>query len=169
MKPQASLITLLTTLALAICPFVMASMRQNADDTAIDAYIASQAKLERGEEYREARKLVVGDLTSDGVPETVVLYTIEGQRGTNRSIQYLAVFARRTGKLTLLTHAEMGSKSVATVELRSVENQVIMLETLSYAPEDANCCPSIPGSMRYVLSGRKLREQKLGASKRQPN
>ena len=164
MKPQAHLITLLTTLAIAICPCVTASMRQNADDAAIDAYITSQAKLERGEEYREARKLVVGDLTRDGVPETVVLYTIEGQRGTNRSKQYLAIFARRTGKLTLLTHAEMGSKSVATVELRSVENQVIMLDTLSYAPKDANCCPSVPGTMRYVLSGRTLREQKQGAS-----
>ena len=164
MKPQARSITVLTTLALAICPCVTASTRQNADDAAIDAYITHQAKLERGEEYREARKVVVGDLTRDGVPETVVLYTIEGQRGKNRSIQYLAVFGRRNGKLTPLTYAEMGGKSAAAVELRSVEDEAIVLGTLSYGPKDANCCPSVPGTMRYVLSGRTLREQKQGAS-----
>ena len=150
-------------LALAICLCGTAS-GQNADDAAIDAYITRQAKLERGEEYREARKTIIGDLTHDGVPETVVLYTIEGQRGTNRSLQYLAVFARRNGKLMPLTRAEMGSKSVATVDLRSVENGTIVLGTLSYGPKDANCCPSVPGTTRYVLVGRALREQKQGAS-----
>jgi hypothetical protein len=169
MKPQARRIIVLTTLALAICPCGTASTRQNPDDAAIDAYIARQAKLERGEEYREVRKVVVGDLTHDGVPETVVLYVIEGQGGTNRSLQYLAVFARRNGRLTLLTHAEMGSKSVAAVELRSVENETIVLGTLSYGPTDANCCPSVPGTTRYVLSGRTLREQKQGASKGRHN
>jgi len=47
------------------------------DGTAIDNFIARQAKRERGEEYREARKVLAGDLTHDGKPETVVLYTIE--------------------------------------------------------------------------------------------
>ena len=164
MKPRIRRIALLTTLAFAICPCGIATTRQNPDDAAIDAYIARQAKRERGEEYREARKVVVGDLTKDGVPETVVLYTIEGQRGTNRSIQYLAVFAARNGKLAPLTYAEMGNKSVAAVQLRSVENGSIVLDTLSYGPKDANCCPSVPGTMRYVLSGRTLVEQKRGAS-----
>lgn len=164
MNTQARPITILTMLALVICLCGTAS-GQNADDAAIDAYITRQAKLERGEEYREARKTLVDDLTHDGVPETVVLYTIEGQHGTNRSLQYLAVFARRNGKLTPLTRAEMGSNSVATVELRSVENGTIVLGTLSYGAKDANCCPSVPGTTRYVLVGRTLREQKQRSSK----
>jgi hypothetical protein len=166
MKPRTCANAFLATLALlVVCPGGIASTYQNDDDAAIDAYIARQAQRERGQEYREARKVVVGDLTHDNVPETVVLYTIEGQRGTNRHTQYLAVFSRQNGQLKPITHAAMGSKSVGGVKLRSVEDESIVLDTLSYAAKDAECCPSIPGSTRYVLSGRTLREQKKGASK----
>ena len=141
------------------------SARQHQDTAVIDAYIAAQARRERGEEYKEARKVIVGDLTHDGVPETVVLYTIEGQHGTNLSVQYLAVFVRHEGKLTALTHADVGGrgKSARGVELNSVEDNAILLDTLNYGPKDAACCPSLKGKTRYILSGKLLREQKPGA------
>ena len=142
----------------------VASARQDEDAAAIDSFIARQAHRERGEEYREARKVVVGDLTHDGAPETVVLYTIEGQGGRNLYVQYLAVFTRQKGKLSALTRAEVGGKSVRSVELTSVEDDAILLETMGYAPKDASCCPSVRGATRYVLSGRTLREQKQGRS-----
>ena len=132
---------------------------QDNDTAAIDAFIARQAKRERGEEYRDARKVVAGDLTHDGLPETVVLYTIEGQGGSNLYIQYLAVFVRRNGKLSSRAHAEVGGKSARGVELNSVEKNSILLDTLNYGPKDASCCPSIKGTTRYVLSGSRLREQ----------
>jgi hypothetical protein len=81
------------------------------------------------EEYRDARKVVVGDLTRDGVPETGVLYTIESQRGTNNYVQYVAVFGRGNGRLVAVTHAEVGGKSTRSVELTSVDNNTIHLET----------------------------------------
>jgi hypothetical protein len=104
--------------------------------------------------------VVTGDLTHDGQPETVVLYTIEGQGGSNLHIQYLAVFTRRNGKLSPLAHADVGGKSTRGIELRSVDNNSILLDTLNYGPRDASCCPSVKGTTRYVLSGGRLREQK---------
>src|SRR5215470_19344768 len=133
---------------------------QESDTHAIDSFITRQAKRERGEEYQEARKVVTGDLTHNGQPETVVLYTIEGQGGSNLHIQYLAVFVRRNGKLSPLTHMDVGGKSTRGVELISVENNSILLDTLNYGPKDASCCPSIKGTTRYVLSGATLREQR---------
>src|SRR5689334_20562294 len=133
---------------------------QDDDAATINAFITRQAKVERGEEYREARKVVTGDLTRDGQPETVVLYTIEGQGGSNLYIQYLAVFVRRNGKLSPLTHMDVGGKSTRGVELISVKNNSILLDTLNYGPKDASCCPSIKGTTRYVLSGTTLREQR---------
>jgi len=164
MRPRVLPITVLTTFAFFFCSDAVASVRQDQDAAAIDNFIARQARRERGEEYREARKVVVGDLTHDGVPETVVLYTIEGQGGTNLHIQYLAVFSRQRGKLSAVTHADVGGKSVRSVELRSVEHNAILLETMGYGPKDAQCCPSVKRMTRYVLSGRKLHEQKEGAS-----
>jgi hypothetical protein len=150
---------IITFLLVLHCSANVASAFQDPDTALIDSYIARQAKRERGEEYRDARKVVTGDLTHDGQPETVVLYTIEGQGGSNLYIQYLAVFVRLKGNLLPLTHADVGGKSTRGVELASVENNSILLDTLNYGPKDASCCPSVKGTTRYVLSGGKLREQ----------
>ena len=158
MKFQTLLISAVTFTLL--CPISIAIANEDDDTAAIDSYIAHQAKRERGEEYRDARKVVTGDLNHDGEPETVVLYTIEGQGGSNLYIQYLAVFVRKNGKLAPLTHADVGGKSTRGVELTSVENNSILLDTLNYGPKDASCCPSVKGTTRYILSGATLREQK---------
>src|ERR1044072_2506374 len=81
---------------------------QDKATSTIDNYIERQAQRQRGEEYREARKVTVGDLTNDGVAETVVLYTIEGQSGSNNFVQYLAVFTRGKGGLVALTNTPVG-------------------------------------------------------------
>src|SRR5215471_5221400 len=135
----------------------------------IDALIARQANRERGQECRDARKVVSGDLTRDSEAETVVLYTIEGQRGSNNYIQYLTVFAREGGRLSPVATAKVGGKSERSVDLRSIEASAIELDTLSYGPKDAACCPSVKGTTRYVLVGRRLREQKSGATKGRHN
>ena len=136
------------------------------DSTGIDNFIARQAKREQGEEYREARKVLTSDLTRDGEPETVMLYTIEGQGGSNQYIQYLAVFVRRKGTLAPLTHVEVGGKSARAVELTTVNSNSILLDTSNYGPKDASCCPSVKGTTRYVLSGGTLHEQKRRKSTR---
>src|ERR1051325_965700 len=156
-----SLVIATTTLTIILlCSADRVSALQDNDTALIDAFISRQATRERGEEYREARKVVTGDLTHDGEPETVVLYTIEGQGGNNQYIQYLAVFVQRKGKLAPLTHVEVGGKSARAVELTTVNSNSILLDTLNYGPKDASCCPSVKGTTRYVLSGGTLHEQK---------
>jgi len=146
-----------------------ARVRQDKDAEEIDAFIARQARRERGQEYRSARKVVIGDLTRDSAAETVVLYTIEGQLGSNNYVQYLTVFAREGGRLSPVATAKVGGKSERSVDLRSIEASAIELDTLSYGPKDAACCPSVKGTTRYVLVGRRLREQKSGATKGRHN
>ena len=149
------------TLALAWCTPSASALQ----DSVIDGFIARQSRRERGEEYRDARKVMVGDLTRDGVPETVVLYTIESQGGTNNYVQYVAVFARGNRGLIPVTHTEVGGKMRRSVELASVEDNTIQLATLSYGPKDASCCPTVKGTTRYALAGRALREQKHGTTR----
>jgi hypothetical protein len=146
-----------TVLILSASPYVAFA---HDDDSVIDGFINRQAKRERGEEYPEARKTATGDLNHDGQPEIVVLYTIEGQGGSNLHIQYLAVFQRRNGKLAPMTHVDVGGKSTRAVEQISVKNNSITLDTLDYGPKDASCCPSVKGVTRYILVGTRLREQR---------
>ena len=130
------------------------------DTAAIDSFIRQQAKKERGEEYKDARKVITGDLNRDGVPDVAVLYTIEGQNGTNNYVQYLAVFLGKKPGLDAVAHVVVGGKNYRSVELSAVRGNSIELATMSYAPHDPSCCPSIKGTTRYLLAGRSLIEEK---------
>ena len=130
---------------------------QNA--VTIDSFIRRQARNEHGEEYKDARKVVVGDLNGDGIPDTVVLYTIEGQNLSNNYVQYLAVFVRSKTGLEAITHATVGGKGFRSVELKAVHDKRIDIATMSYAPDDPMCCPSRKGLTHFVLAGRVLKEE----------
>jgi hypothetical protein len=148
---------------------VSSYLHQNQDLETIGSFIARQARQELGEEYEDARKIETGDLNGDAVPETVVLYTIESQGGSNNYIQYLAVFARRDGHLVAVTHTPVGGKSRRSVDLDTVNNRRVDLKTLSYAQKDASCCPSIKGRTSYVLLGQTLQEHKAPRNKGRHN
>jgi len=137
-------ISVVLLLACAVFP-------QDQDKAAIESFISNQATREHGEEYPDARKVVTGDLNGDGTPETVVLYTIEGQNGTNNHIQYLAVFKRVNGQLLHVTHVAAGSKLDRDVELDSVTNGMINLTTMRFAKNDPACCPTVKGKASYRL------------------
>ena len=128
------------------------------DSKVIDKYIATQAAKQKGEEPEGIRKTVVGDLNHDGIADTAVLYTIEGQNGSNNYIQFLAVFLRTKSGLVFAANAPVGGKNHRGAELVSIENSEVILDTLGYGPKDPSCCPTVKGSTKYVLVGRKLNE-----------
>jgi hypothetical protein len=143
------------TIILAVAALTFAASvgtAQNGDKAAIDKFISAQATRDHGEEYPDARKVVTGDLDKDGVPETVVLYTIEGQNGSNNHVQYLAVFTRANRQLVHLTHTSVGSKSYRDAELDSISNGLINLTTLGFAKNDPACCPTLKGKAWYKLA-----------------
>jgi len=142
--------------AIVICLSAFVSSAQDADKAAIDRFITAQAKHEHAEEYPDARKVVTGDLNGDGVAETVVLYTIEGQDGGNNHIQYLAVFTRANRQLVHLTHTPVGGKTSRGVELDSITSGLINLTTMSFAKNDPACCPTLKGRAWYKLALGKL-------------
>lgn len=158
LRMQITLLVLLSFVLLL--SGVCANAGQDQDVATIDTFIARQAQREHGEEYREARTVRVGDLNHDGLPDTAVLYTIEGQQGSNNYIQYLAVFTRTKTHLAIHAYTAVGGKGHRSVELTAVTNNQINLATLDYTPSDASCCPSKKGATHFVLVGKRLREQK---------
>lgn len=131
---------------------------QIQDTPVVESFITKQAAQEKGEEYGEARKMLTGDLNRDGIPDVAVLYTIEGQNGTNDYVQYLAVFVRTKGKLVPVAHTVVGGKMNRDVELESIRNNVIRFKTLSYRANDPASTPSRKGTARFVLAKRRLKE-----------
>jgi hypothetical protein len=132
---------------------------QGPDKAVIDKFISGQATELGGEENGKARKAIAGDINNDGVSDLAVLYTIEGVDGGNNYTQYLAVFVRLQGVLVPIAHTEVGGKGNRSVGLESIRNNVIVLTTLSYGPDDPMCCPSKKGTARFVLANGKLVSQ----------
>jgi hypothetical protein len=148
-----------------LCASCFASPPQNRDrDTAaVEQFISGQAARAGGEEYREARKVAAGDLNGDGLADLAVCYTIEGMGGSNNYVQYLAVFLRLKGRAVPVAHAPVGGKGDRSVELQSIRRGVILLSTLSGGGASAGG----RGSVRFVLAGRALKEQR-SAPRRSP-
>jgi hypothetical protein len=142
----------------ALCPVSFGMPPQDADKLVIDQFIAKQAKQEKGEEYEAARKVVSGDLNRDGVSDLALLYTVEGQDGTNNYIQYLAVFVRSKRGLVSAAHTFVGGKGNRDVDLMSIKNNVINCKTMTYRDNDPSSTPSKPGTARFKLIGHKLKQ-----------
>jgi hypothetical protein len=156
MKTSAKLF--LPILVLVLSSFT--SNAQSGDAGVIDKFIARQAARERGEEPDGIRKVVTGDLNHDGVADAAVLYTIEGQNGTNNYVQYLAVFLTRKGLLVYAAHTPVGGKNRRAMELTSIKDNLMFFDTTDYAKRDPACCPTIKGSTRYALVDKKLMERR---------
>ena len=119
------------------------------------------AKVSDAEEYKEARKILDGDLDGDGDEDTAVQFTIEGMGGGNMFSFYLAVFRNDNGKFTAVTDEVIGGKLNRNVEFTKIENGTMYFDTKNYADGDGACCPSIAGKTSYILEGNKLVEKKL--------
>jgi hypothetical protein len=149
---------LLPITVVCLCLASSTSGAQSGDSAVIDKFIASQAEKQAGSEPDGIRKVMIGDLNHDGTPDAAVLFTIEGQNGTNNYIQYLAVFLRKNGRLVYAAFQPVGGKNRRAIELTSIKDNVIFLDTTGYAKRDPSCCPTIKGQTKYALVRNKLTE-----------
>jgi hypothetical protein len=148
---------LLSLLLLIVSPGYAVAAPSQTD--VVGSYIAAHARRMKADEYAEARKVVEGDLNGDKIPDTAVLYTIEGMGGGNSHAQYIAVFlGRKAGKPQFVSVAGVGGKTNRSVELQRVAGGKILIATKSFRSSDPSCCPSIPGKATYRLAGKRLVE-----------
>lgn len=127
---------------------------------AIDRYIAGVAKVSDADEYKEARKIIYGDLDGDGDEDAAAQFTIEGMGGGNNYGFYLAVFKNENGKFKGITDEAIGGKLNRDVTFTKIENGKMLFDTKEYDADDGACCPSIEGKTSYILEGKKLVEKK---------
>ncbi|WP_230582037.1 hypothetical protein [Xanthomonas arboricola] len=126
------------------------------DDEVINAAIAQEAKKADGAtEYKDARKLIEGDLTGDGKLEVVVLYTLEDGGNGNGAGSYLAAFQRKEGpQLQLAGTTSVSGLGVAAQQV-SLKEDTVHVTLLAPGPDDPACCPSMEEESLYVFHGGK--------------
>jgi len=109
-------------------------------------------------EFVGGRKTLRADVNGDRREDLIVLFTLE--RG-DLWVQYLTVLSSAGAPLAT---TEVSRKGVRAVDLAGTHGPVIQLSTKTYGPEDAQCCPTVPGRANYLLRGRHLGEMKPSAA-----
>ncbi len=143
----------------AVFLFVSTAANAQSLQKAITAHI--NKLKEDATEYREARKIVYGDVDGDGVKDAVVQYTLEGFGGGNSWGQSLAVFLNKKGAYKLATDETVGGKFLRIFTVLRVTDKVIVGATET-CPEDEPqgvCKNPKKGQMKFVLTNGKLTEK----------
>jgi hypothetical protein len=119
---------------------------------ALDAVVLNEAQVSGVEEYVEGRQIRETDLNGDGVPDAVVLYTLEGQTGTH---QTLAVFYRTDTRFEYRGGAVVNG---GATNITPMADQVIAVNSVVLGPDDPDCCPSVDAVQSFKWNGSDLVE-----------
>ena len=117
---------------------------------------------EDASEYKEARKIVYGDVDGDGVKDAVVQYTLEGFGGGNSWGQSLAVFLNKKGVYKLAADKVVGGKFFRSFTVQKVVGKQIVgvTETCLPAGEPQGLCKNPKKKqVKYILLKGKLKER----------
>ena len=139
-----------------------ADSRQSAANTALDSeineFVSQQASRGNAVENPDARQLFFGDLNNDGRDDAVALYTLEGNGG-NDYARYMAVFVGSDDAYTFVAQKLVSEKSDRAIAFDSINDGVIKLQTLEYAPTGALWSRGHEGEIAFKLAGKRLVEQ----------
>jgi hypothetical protein len=132
----------------------------SAAEKVINAHIRKEARSQGAAEYREARKVLYGDVDGDGDEDAVAQYTIEGMGGGNSFAQMLAIFTNQNGVYSFATKEVVGGKfAYRTSMLTSIENGKIYLSTESCPePPQGLCDNPKKGHAIFTFNKGKLKE-----------
>jgi hypothetical protein len=121
----------------------------------LETLIAGKARaLAMTESCQFRRYDAIDDVDGDGKDDFLVLFTVEGPRGANDHITFLAAFlSGKPGSPIVVEAGRRGERDPIAIDARRGE---IGLDTLDYLPRDPMCCPSGKGRRVYRLSGGKL-------------
>lgn len=131
-------------------------------ESAIIKHIKKEAKSGDAVEFPNARKIIFGDVDSDGDTDAVVLYSLEGFGGGMDWNQNLAVFLNKKGLFSFLVESVVGGKYEGRiVTLLNIKNGRIGLDSYSCGETNPNLCENPKKkSVYFYLISSKLKEGK---------
>ena len=112
-------------------------------------------------EYKEARKIVYGDVNGDGRADAVVQYTLEGRGGGNMWEQNLAVFLNQKGVYKMAASEIVGGKLSRSFDVLRIKNKEIVGATET-CPEDGPqglCKNPAKKQVKFIFAKGELKER----------
>lgn len=129
--------------AILTLPYPNSSSAESIDTTpAIEAFLSSQESVV---EHAELEFSEIADLSSNGQPELIILWSLQGATYWSN---HLAVFKSQDNAYTLFDNIDI----TGTTHGLTIENGLIYVDRLVHGPNDPICCPSIHTSAAYRLT-----------------
>uniref|UniRef100_A0A7C3WSG2 Uncharacterized protein n=1 Tax=Desulfobacca acetoxidans TaxID=60893 RepID=A0A7C3WSG2_9BACT len=97
-------------------------------------------------------KAAIGDINSDGSNDAAVVYFVN--TGGSGGAVVLTAIMNRNG--TPVEIASVDLERYPEVKSISIKNGTIILNMLVHGPNDAECCPTVKQTSKYILAGNKL-------------
>lgn len=135
------------------------SAAQTSLTKTIDRYI--EKIRDDASEYKEARKILYGDVDGDGVKDAVVQYTLEGAGGGNSWGQNLVVFLNKKGVYKAAGDEVVGGKFFRGFKLQKVVGREIIgaTETCPDGDPQGMCKNPKKKQVKYIWRNGKLKEK----------
>ncbi len=83
-------------------------------------------------EYEDAREFYVGDINLDGIPDAIVLYSIEGVGGGNNWYRHIVMFINDGKEFVSLNHSVVFGTLQGQGEFVGIKNGYAIFDILGY-------------------------------------
>lgn len=137
----------LVLVAAGLIAFVGGARGQST--TSIQRYLAEQNKDCSIYAYQEKFR---GTVPGIAQPVTVAAYTLESCGGGNTYSRTVGVFYGSDSKVERFKAPQIEGPSVDDRNGVAVRGDRLIVRSLTYAPNDARCCPTVKRTMTYRLT-----------------
>ncbi len=87
-------------------------------------------------EYEESRQYYVGDINLDGIPDAIVLYTVEGVGGGNNSYRHILLLVNDGKKFSALNHAMVSGTLEGESKFIGIQNGYAVFDKMEFISYD---------------------------------
>lgn len=87
-------------------------------------------------EYKKAREYYIGDINLDGIPDAIVLYTIEGVGQGNNWYRHILLLPNINNEISQLNHTMVYGTFSGQGKFIGIQNGYAVFEMLNYSSEN---------------------------------
>lgn len=98
-------------------------------------------------------QIATGDIDGDGDEDAVVILISSG--GGSGAFYEVAVMLNDNGKPRYLTGEFLGDR-IKLNFVKILSDRSILIDMIVHGPKDSQCCPTLPKTQRYKITGGKL-------------
>lgn len=112
-------------------------------------------------EYKEAREFYIGDINLDGIPDAIVLYTIEGVGRGNNWYRHILFLPNNNNEISELNHIMVYGTLSGQGKFIGIQNGYAVFEMFNYTSKNIKDVLKEKNPSKYQRVGYGIRDKKM--------